>query len=58
MENKDQKPTGSDTNGQAASKPSEGTKQGSTPQGGGGGNDGDGGKNGGRDSSQSGGQRD
>ena len=58
MENKNQKSTGRDHDGQGVSKPSEGQTQGRTPQGGGGGNNGDGGKSGGRDSSQSGGQRD
>jgi hypothetical protein len=59
MENRDKDSTGSDTNGQGVSKPSEGQTQGRTPQGGGqnrGG--GDGGKTGGRDSSQDGGQND
>ena len=61
MQHDDPKSTGSDTNGQGASKPSDGTAQGRTPQGGGQGvggtSDGDS-KTGGRDSSQSGGQND
>jgi hypothetical protein len=56
MDNQDKDSIG-DTDGQGVSEPSEGTAQGSTPQGGGG-HKGDGGKNGGRDSSQPGGQND
>jgi hypothetical protein len=49
----DDKSTGSDTNGQGPSKPSDGQALGRTPQGGGQGNN-----SGGRDSSQPGGQND
>ena len=55
MENCDEKSTGSDTNGQGVSKPSNGSLQSRSPQGGGQGNAGDG-KSGGRRSSQDGGQ--
>ena len=57
MENCDEKSTGSDTNGQGVSKPSNGSLQSRSPQGGGQGNAGDG-KSGGRRSSQDGGQND
>ena len=57
MAKSDPKSTGHDTNGQGVSKPSEGTTQGRTPQGGGQGTQSDG-KTGGRDSSQEGGQND
>ena len=57
MENRDDKSTGNDTNGQGVSKPSDGSSQSRSPQGGGQGNVGEG-KNGGRRSSQDGGQND
>ena len=57
MENRDDKSTGNDTNGQGVSKPSDGSSQSRSPQGGGQGNVGEG-KSGGRRSSQDGGQND
>ena len=51
------KKTHGDTDGQGVSKPSNGSSQSRSPQGGGQGNVGDG-KSGGRDSSQDGGQND
>jgi hypothetical protein len=58
MRDRNPNSTGSDTNGQGVSKPSEGQKQGRTPQGGGQNGGGKGGKAGGRESSQDGGQND
>lgn len=57
MDTSDQKSTGKDTNGQGVSKPSDGSSQSRSPQGGGQGDVGAG-KSGGRDSSQDGGQND
>jgi len=58
MTNNEQKFTGSDTNGQGVSKPSEGQTQGRTPQSGGSSNGGKSSDGRGRDSSQDGGQND